>query len=74
MSLATYMKKKIPQLYVENCFPVCPPVCHLTRSTNSLSHFCPKNSGCHQQKTLIHQGFVLKINQYDCQPSRLRLQ
>ena len=34
----TYVRKKIPQLYVEkSCHPVCP--------TDSSSHFCPKMNG-----------------------------
>ena len=36
------------------CHAVCPPVCHPVCPPDSLSHFCPKNSVCHQQKTLTH--------------------
>ena len=48
--------------------------CPLAHPTNSSSHFCPKNSICHWQKTLTHQVFVMKINHHDSQPSGLRLQ
>ena len=49
---------------------VRPPVC----PKNSSSHFCPKNSVCHQQKTLTHWVFVMKINHRDRQPSGPRHQ
>ena len=45
-----------------------PPVCPPDHPTDSLSHFCPKNSVCHGQKTLTHRWFVMKISQ----PCRLR--
>ena len=61
-------------LYEKSCRytwrSVCPPVC----PTDSLSHFYPKNSVCHRQKTLTHRVFVMKINHGDGQHSRLRLQ
>ena len=34
----------------------------------------PKNSVCHNQKTLTHQVFVMKINHCDHHPSQPRLQ
>ena len=48
---------------------VCPPVSLPDCPTDSSSHFCPKNSVDHRQKTLTHRVFVMKINQ----PSRPRL-
>ena len=53
---------------------VHPPDCPPAWPTDSSSHFCPKNSICHQQKTLAHRVIVMKINHCDRQPSRLRLQ
>ena len=50
---------------------VCAPAC----STDSSSHFCPKNSTCHQQKTLTHQVFcVEKKNLCDGEPAQPRRQ
>ena len=51
---------------------VCPPVCPLDRPTDTSSHFCPKISVCHRQKSLTHGVFVMKINHCDSQPSRPR--
>ena len=65
------MRKKIPQLYMEKRPSSCPvPPAHPIESL----HFCLKNSVCHQQKTLTHRVFVMKINHRDRQPSRPRLQ
>ena len=71
----------IGNLYEENKYHSCtwrsdrPPVCLPACPTIYSSHFCPKNSVCHGQKTLTHLVlFVMKINHRDRQPFRLRFQ